>query len=171
MKEKKFIRRSLPVILLALTLITSCEKDKDDPAANLIGTWQVEFVNVDAKVGGKAMTQYFIDQGVSTSEAQWYTSTFYATIQQGLTGTLTLKSDKTYASDLGGESDMGTWSISSDNKQLTINSGIGFASVFNIDRITVDELKVNWTETGQVDLNDDGVPETITLTVKVIFTK
>lgn len=171
MKEKISILRNLFVIILAGVLVTSCEKDKDDPADLLVGTWTAESTDVDANVGGQTMVEYFTGLGYSASDAQLLSNLFDVTVQQNFTGTVTFNSDKTYTANLGGQSDSGTWSLSSDNKQLTLNSSTDPALVLNVDRLTADELKVNWTETGQEDLNDDNVAETITVNIVMTFNK
>jgi len=171
MKGKMTILRSLFVILFAGILITSCEKDKDDPADNLIGTWTAESSDVDATVGGKTMAQYFTDLGYSAGDAQLLANLFSLTVQQNFTGTITFNADKTYTSNLGGQSDTGTWNISADNKQLTIDSSTEPAVVLNIETLTANELQVNWTETGQEDINDDNVAETITVNISLTFNK
>lgn len=171
MKEKMTILRNLFMILLTGVLITSCQKDKPDPADNLIGTWTAESATVDATVGGKTMSEYFTGLGYSAADAQLLTNLFNVTVQQNFTGTITFKSDKTYTSTLGSGSDSGTWSLSNDSKQLTIDSTTDPAIILNIDKLTVDQLKVNWTENGQQDLNNDNVAESITANVNMIFTK
>lgn len=171
MKDRISILRNLFVILLTGVLITSCEKDKPDPADNLVGTWTAESATVDAKVGGQTMNEYFTSLGYSAADAQLLTNLFNVTVQQNFTGTITFNSDKTYTSTLGNGSDSGTWALSNDNKQLTIDSTTDPAIILNIEKLSADELKVNWAETGQQDLNNDNVAESITANVKMTFTK
>ena len=171
MNAKSSIFKGLFVFLFAGVLITSCKKDQFTPADNLIGTWTAASANADATVSGKTMVQYFTDLGYSASDAQLLANLFKVTLQQNFTGTITFKSDKTYTSTLGGQNDSGTWNISADNKQLTISSSKDPAIVLNIDKITANELQVNWTETGQEDLNNDNVTETITAHVVLVFNK
>ncbi|HLN56537.1 MAG TPA: DUF4923 family protein [Bacteroidales bacterium] len=171
MKDRISILRNLFVILLTGVLITSCEKDKPDPADNLVGTWTAESAIVDAKVGGMTMNEYFTGLGYSAADAQLLTNLFNVTVQQNFTGTITFNSDKTYTSTLGNGSDTGTWALSNDSKQLTIDSATDPAIILNIDKLSSDELKVNWNETGQQDLNNDNVAESITANVKMTFTK
>jgi hypothetical protein len=171
MKGKFTILKGMLVVVLATTLFTSCEKDKKDPIDNLIGTWNAQTTQVEATVGGKTMNQYFTDQGYTSSDAQLLTTLFNTSIQQSFTGNITFNSDKTYTANLGGQADTGTWNISSDNKQITIDSNTDPAIVLNVDQLTSDILKVNWTETGQEDLNSDDVPESISVKVNMTFNK
>lgn len=171
MKEKMSILKILFAVLLSGILVASCDKDEDDPVDYLIGTWTAESADVDAKVGGQSMTDYFTGLGYTPADAQLLTNLFNVTVQQNFTGTITFNSDKTYTANLGGETDTGTWTLSSDNKQLTIDSSTDPAIVLNVEELTADELRVSWTETGQEDLNDDNVAETITVDVDMTFNK
>ncbi len=171
MKANFSILKNLFAILFVGVLITSCEKDKDDPIDNLVGTWTAESADADAMIGGKTMTEYFTGLGYTAEEAQLLENLFIITLQQNFTGTITFNSDMTYIANLGGESDSGTWNLSNDNKQLTIDSSTEPPLIFNVQTLTANELRVTWTETGQEDMNDDGVPELITVDVDMTFNK
>lgn len=171
MKEHISILKSLSLILLAGALLTSCEKDKDDPVDNIIGTWTAGSVDVDAMVEGKTLTQYFTEQGYTADQAQFLTTLFNVSVQQSFTGTITFNSDGTYTANLGQENDSGTWSMSADNKELTIDSSTESPVVLTVESLTSDELRVSLNEEFQEDLNDDDVPETITATVNMTFNK
>lgn len=165
------IWKSLSVILFTSVMLIACEKDKDDPVDNLIGTWTAESADVDATVSGKTMTQYFTDLGYSAADAQLLADLFNVTIERNFTGTITFNSDKTYTANLGGQTDAGTWDLSSDNKQLTIDSNTDPVVVFDVETLTAGELVVKWTETGQEDINDDNIPETINVNVTMELNK
>lgn len=159
------------VILFAGVFVTACDKDDDEPADLLVGTWTAQTANADARVGNQTMADYFVSQGFTVSDAQLLTNLFNVTIQQSFTGTITFIADGTYTSTLGGETDAGTWSLSGDGKQLTIDSSTDETLLLTVDRLTENQLEVSWTETGQEDLNDDTVPETIVVDVKMNLTK
>ena len=50
MKANFSILKNLFAILFVGVLITSCEKDKDDPIDNLVGTWTAESADADAMI-------------------------------------------------------------------------------------------------------------------------
>ena len=172
MKDTTSIIRKVLLILVTGVILTSCEKDKDNPEANLTGTWATGTSTFAAKVGDKTITQYFTDvMGLTASDAQLYTNLFNLTMQQSFSGTITLKSDKTYTSNLGGQADSGTWSLSPDSKKLTIDSATDPPIILDVVKLTATELQVRWSESGSEDLNDDNVPEAITVDVDMTFTK
>jgi hypothetical protein len=118
------------------------------------------------------MTQYLIDDmGLTSIEALLYIALFNAKIQQSFTGTIQMKSDNTYTSDLGGSTDTGTWSLSSDGKKLTTDLGSGVPASLDVIELTSSKLHLNGKVTVTEDLNGDNTPETIIVTVDLTLTK
>lgn len=169
---KNSILKKIFLVLLVGVTISSCKKDTPSPTDNMVGTWKSGTSDFVAKVGDKTITQYFTDvMGLTASDAQLYTSIFNATLQQAFTGTIKVNADKTYTSDLGGTTDSGTWFLSTDGKKLTIDSNTDPPMVFDVVKLTANELQLHSSETGTEDLNGDNVPETITIDVSLKFTK
>jgi hypothetical protein len=164
------LRNFIPVIITGL-ILSSCSKDST-PADDLVGTWTSQSATFTATINGKTMTQYFIDElGLTAAEAQQYTALFNAQMQQSFSGTIQLKSDHTYTATMGGETDTGTWSLSSDGKKLTIDSSTDVPMIADVVELTSSTLHLQGTETETDDLNDDGTDETIIVTVDLTFTK
>ena len=164
------LRNFIPVIITGL-ILSSCSKDST-PAEDIVGTWTMESATFTATINGKTMTQYFIDElGLTATEAQQYTDLFNNAMQQSFTGTMQIKSDNTYTATLGGEPDDGTWSLSSDGKKLTIDSSTEEPMILDVIELTSSKIHLQGTDTETEDLNDDGTPETITVTVDLTFTK
>lgn len=165
------LRNFIPVIITGL-ILSSCSKDST-PSDDLVGTWTTQSASLTAMIGSKTLTQYFIDDlGLSATEAQQANDLFNQTMQQAFTGkTLQMKSDNTYTSNLGGESDSGTWSLSSDNKKLTIDSSTGSPQILDVIQLTSSTLHLQGTDTETEDLNDDGIMETINATIDLTLTK
>lgn len=171
MKEKVSIFRNLLLVLITSLAIVSCQKDKTTATDDLIGTWTAGTATVDALVSGKPITQYFTDLGYANTDAQTYANLFNFTVQQAFTGTVTFKSDNTYSTNLGGKNDSGTWSLSPDARQLTLNSTNNTPLVLNIESLTKNQLVVNWAESDSADINGDKTPEAITVNIKMTLTK
>jgi hypothetical protein len=171
MKKKLLnLRNFIPVIIIGL-ILSSCSKDST-PEEDIIGTWTTGSATFTAMINGKTMTQYFIDDlGLTTTEAQQYTALFNATMQQAFSGTMQMKSDHTYTATLGGEPDDGTWSLSSDGKKLTIDSSTEEPMILDVIELTSSKIHLQGTDTVTEDLNDDGTPETIIVTIDLTFTK
>ncbi len=152
-------------------ILSGCHKDSSSQN-DLIGTWTMQSGTFSAMVGTKTMTQYFIDNlGLTATQAQALNDAFNQSLQQTFTGNVQLKSDNTYTSTLGGEADSGTWSLSTDGKKLTIDSINDVPVIMDVVELTSTSLHLNETETTMEDLNSDSIPETITVTVDLIFNK
>jgi hypothetical protein len=166
------LRTFIPVIITGI-ILTSCSKDKTaTPEGNLTGTWASGTATTTAMVGSKTLTQYFTDvAGLTAAQAQLLTTTFESTLQQSFTGTILVKSDKTYTSNLGGTADAGTWSLSADAKKLTIISNTDGPETFDVLQLTTTNMQLQSSESISEDLNGDAIPETINITVILSFTK
>ncbi|HLP73517.1 MAG TPA: lipocalin family protein [Bacteroidales bacterium] len=171
MKEKFLNIRSLFLVLVAGTMLTACQKDKDNTTNDLVGVWTAGTITADTQVGGKPLIQYFTDLGYSAADAQLYSNLFTTTIQQAFSGQITFKSDNTYTTNFGGQNDSGTWTLSPDGKQLTIDSSTDNPFVLNIESLTKNQLVVNWNETDNADINGDNTPENITVKLRMTLTK
>jgi hypothetical protein len=168
---KNSIIRNIMFIIFAGVIISSCEKD-EDPENDLLGTWTSGAATFNATVNDMPMTQYFTDSlGLTSEDAQVYYNLFNLTLQQSFNGTLTFNADNTYVSNLGGQTDTGTWSMNADGTKLTLDSVTDPPFVLDVVRLTRNELEVNWTETGMEDINDDNIPETIKIEGNMKFTK
>jgi hypothetical protein len=168
----KFInlRNLIPVIISGL-ILSSCSKDST-PADNMIGTWTMQSATFNAMIGTKTLTQYLIDDlGFTATDAQQFMIQYNAGMQQAFTGTIQLKSDHTYTSTLGGETDTGTWSLSSDEKKLTIDSSSLEPMILDVIELTSSILHLQGVEYQFADLNNDGTQETVTVTVDLTLKK
>jgi hypothetical protein len=171
MKSKHINLRKFILVLIVGLVLSGCSKDKK-ATDNLIGTWTVGTTSFNAMVGTRTLEQYFTEvMGLTATEAQISSAVVNQTIQQSFTGTIQIKSDNTYSATLGGKNDTGTWSLNSDGTQLTINSSSSGAQVFDIVQLTSSVLKVGLTNQISEDLNNDGTPESITVTADVTFNK
>jgi hypothetical protein len=164
--------RYLGIILFTGLMFSACNKDNKNGQDDIIGTWTTKTSTFTATVGGKPINQYFVeDMGLSASDAQLYTNLFNVTLQQNFTGTIVMKSDNTYTSNLGGQNETGTWSLSPDEKKLTIDSSNSDPIVFDVNKLTANEMQLHSQQTGTDDLNGDNTPETIMVDVNLTFNK
>jgi hypothetical protein len=170
MKMKPLFQKSIFAVLLTALIFSSCKKDtKSDP---IIGTWTAGTTTFTATVGDLTLNQYFVEvMGLTQEEADSYTAIYELILQQAFTGTMTMKSNNTYTSTLGGTADSGTWSLNSDQSELTITSGTDGPTTLDVVELTSSKLRLHTTEITQEDLNSDGTDENITVTIDVTFTK
>jgi len=171
MKTNTMIIRSFILVLLTVLLMTACSKE-ESASDNIVGTWTAGDASFTAMVGTKTLAQYFTEvMGLSSTEAQLYTSLFTQGIQQAFTGTIQIKADGTYTASMGGTTDTGTWSLSSDGKKLTIDSSNEIPVTYDIVELAANLLHLNISESETDDLDSDGTPETIIISIDVTFTK
>jgi hypothetical protein len=160
------------VLIIGLALSSCSKSDDPSPTENMVGTWTASTSTVSTMVGTKTLTQYLIDvMKYTTSDAQLYTTFINEAIKQGFTGTITVKADNTYTTNIGGEADSGTWILSADGKKLTIDSATDVPVIFDVLELAAKSLKLKIVENESYDLNDDDIPESLTVTAEISFTK
>lgn len=171
MKTKNLIVRNFILVLGTVLIFSACSKSKK-ATDNLVGTWTSGTATFTTMVGTVTLAQYFTDVlHLSATDAQTYTAIVNSGIQQSLTGTIQIKSDNTYSSTLGGTNETGTWILNSDGTQITVTPSSGSPVVFDIVQLTSTVLKVTLTNHLSEDLNNDGTPESITVSVNLTFNK
>ncbi len=171
MKTNFGLFRILTLVILTGSLLPSCKKS-ETPTKDIVGTWTSGTITYTAMVGNEPLNQWLLnDSGLSTVEAQTYAAIFDQATQHALAGTIEVKKDGTYTSTLGGSSDSGTWSMSSDGKTLTVDSNSQAPVTLNVVELTSNKLHVTFVETDNSDLNGDGTDEAITINADIIFNK
>jgi hypothetical protein len=171
MKTKFFNLRNLITVIITGLILSSCSKDSTT-TNDLIGTWNTQSSTFTATINGKTMTQYFMDDmGLTADEAQLAIGMFNTQMQQTFTGTIQMKSDNTYTSTMGGTTDTGTWSLSSDGKKITLDAGTEGSTILDVIELTPSKLHVSGTETTTDDLNADGIQDTMVVTIDLTLTK
>jgi hypothetical protein len=170
MKIKPLFQKSIILVLLTGLIFSSCKKDtKSDP---IVGTWTAGATTFTAMVGDKTLNQYFVDvMELTQEEADSYTAIYEQILKQAFTGTMTMKSNNTYTSTLGGTADSGTWSLNSDQTELTITSTTDGPSTVDVVELTSSKLRLHMSEITQEDLNSDGTDENIVISIDLTFTK
>jgi hypothetical protein len=164
--------RIICFVLIAGLAITSCKKDSSSTVTLAGGTWTAGTPTFTAMVGTKTLTQYFTDvMGLDATQAAQYTAIVNLALMQTFTGTIQFKSDNTYTATLGGTPDSGTWSLSADAKKLTIDSNTEPPETLDVTQLTSNKLTVSLTDNTSEDLNSDGTPETMTVSVTIPFTR
>jgi len=169
----------LPVFFTGL-ILSGCKKDEDEddnktPQELIVGTWTLGTPTYSVMIGTKTLVQWLKDEmDLSDTEAQMFAQMINAAIEEEMgagSGTVTIKSDGTYTANMDGDDDSGTWSLSADGKKVTIDSDSGDPMIFDVVTLTSSKLAMKMTETMNEDLNDDDVPEQMTVSVTMNFTK
>jgi len=163
--------RKLFLVLSTGLMVLSCSKE-ETPSDSIVGTWTTGTTTLAVMVGAKTLTQYFTDvMGLTAAQAQQYATLFNQGMQQAFTGTIQIKADNTYVANMGGETDNGTWSLSADGKKLTIDSSQDVPVEYDVSELTSSKLRIIVTESESNDLNGDNIPEIITISIDMTFTR
>jgi len=168
--KMRFVKGIILVLFTGL-VFTSCSKDSD-PEEDILGTWAFGDVDFEATVGTKTLLQYYMDEfGMTEIQAQAVMAAFNAALVQQFTGTVEIRADKTYTATMGDETDTGTWSLSSDYKTLTLDSDSDETIILDIISLSSSRAVMGTTQEISEDLNDDEVPEDISVTIELTLDK
>lgn len=168
--KMRFVKGIILVLFTGL-VFTSCSKDSN-PEEDILGIWEVEGVDFEATIGTKSLLQYYMDEfSMTEPQAQVVMAAFGAALAQQFTGTIEIKADNTYTATMGEDSDTGTWSLSSDYEKLTLDSDADETIVLDIISLTSSKAVMGISEEISEDLNDDDVPEDISVTVEMTLGK
>jgi len=170
MKMKMRFVKGIILVLFTGLVFTSCSKDSN-PEEDILGTWTIEDVDFEATIGAKSMLQYFMDEfSMTEPEAMVVMEAFDAALAQQFTGTIEIRADNTYTATMEDGSDEGTWSLSSDFEELNLDSD-GVETVLDIISLTSSSAVMGMTQEISEDINDDDVPEDISVTVEMTLAK
>jgi hypothetical protein len=171
MKLKLLSLKVFSLVLVTGLMFTSCKKDSD-PVDDIVGSWLWQGATFDIMIGNQTLTQYLVEEGGYTvTEAEQLAGIYEQGLEDDFSGTIQVRDDQTYTSNFGGESDSGTWSLSSDRKKLTIDSGTEGSFVFDVAELTSSAMKLQATDTYSDDFNGDEVQETMSIDMELSYTK
>lgn len=145
------------VFLFSILLLASCGGDKDPaPTSKIVGKWSVESSQTIMTVGGKTYEQYLIDEfGLSALEAKEFADLMADLLTlSGYFAELEIKADGTWKGDSDFANVTGKWTLSSDEKTLTLtnDAAVGEVQTATITKLTDTDL---WLEMG---VNPDDLP-------------
>jgi len=115
------------IILLTITslLLDACNKEKEVGKKNkdlLIGTWSTTQFELELRANDISIEAYLIDSlGLSAQEVTVAASVIKSEVADLFENqTITFTSEQTYETSLNNEVQTGTWTLSDDQKLLTI---------------------------------------------------
>lgn len=161
-------------MILGLTLFTliSCDKDKDGNggSSDLVGIWTVTSSSFEITINNVDVIDYLMAaMELTEEEAEMFVDMFFS--DMGMTGTIEFKSDGTYITKSDGETDTGTWKLSSDKKTLTMDDGTADEVNATVVSLTSSKLVVEFTESESDDWDEDGTPETTEIFMHIELSK
>ncbi len=172
MIRANYLLKSLGAVIVSALILASCSKSNDsNPSSLIAGNWTVSTTTLTDSVNGGTLTEFYVGQGLSQSDAQLAAQAISSTIQQSFTGTINVKSDHTYVLTIAGNSQSGTWSINSAGDKLTTDPGTPAEVVYDIVHLDAHNLEIRFQTSIMQDINNDGTPETIDITADMTLTK
>ena len=164
-------------VIAILAGIISCNNDDDDDDGNLttrellIGTWSVSDFDLNIRVGNRTLIDYLVEvEGFSPDDAAAQVEFLEAILATELTGTITFRSDNTYVSNFGEGSTSGTWSLSGDEKTLTLTEEGTDNIVMAIISITSTTFRATISESSAEDLDDDPLTPDVIISLEILLT-
>lgn len=168
--EKVLIQVATLVCGLFLCMIVSCNDDDENPSNSdlLIGKWSISTTTIEMNLNGKSLVQYLVqDVGLSQAEAEMFEEMFEDMLLETFVGTIEFKADKTAIYNIGGDSDTGTWRLSSDGKTLYLDEGTIDEMTVTIVELTSSKLSIEMTQSEEEDLDEDGTDENVIVEVSM----
>jgi len=166
MKNPILIYSLILFIGLSTVLVSSCKKeDEANQSENsLVGTWTMGQTSVDITVDGIDVIQYLTTNfDISQEVAQGAVDSIVNEINESNKGTIAFKADNSYHLSFTNttEEEDGNWSVSSDGNTLNLYFE-NEESNLPILSLTASTVLIGLpTEYEEVDVDDDGLNETI----------
>jgi hypothetical protein len=173
------------LVFLTIFILSSCKKDETvrgpaQPSDFMVGTWTTGTVTLASiEVGTKTLSKYFSDlwhqpiDRTNYGKVQKWQNSIITSFTHSCTGTIQIKSDNTYSSNLGGIIDSGIWSLNKGGLNLTLSSSTDETIICDVILVDTPSPKFQFPvfKTIKMDLNNDSTPETIFGKADVIFKK
>jgi len=131
------------LLILPLIFVTSCDEDPTRTELILAHPWRVDNYNFQASAGGITISNALLEPYIDDIVAQ-----------APLNGIITFDAS-TFSIDDQGTILEGTWSLSSDESELTMIFTLGSQSfTFEIVKVTADEFNLKYTIEQSVEISD-----------------
>ncbi len=141
------------LLLIPVLFIFSCSDDDEDPTVKeliMANPWRVDNYDVQASSGGITIPQSILDPFLQD-----------VIDEAPLNGTITFNESDFSISD-NGTTITGTWSLSADEKMLTMVFAVGNQSfTFDITEITSSTFKLTLSTTENIPFGGNTVPVTL----------
>jgi hypothetical protein len=161
--------------LAGLFFLASCD-DNDEksivPSNQLLeGTWLYEAAEIEIAVNGQDVVDYLIDVfELSEAQAAQIATIIKEDSFEFTNATWKFNHDNTFTSVYEDETTSGTWSLSADKKKLTLTAD-GETDIVDVLVLTSSKLQIFMAVEDQIDIDENGINETIVLDAKLKLKK
>jgi len=161
-----------------IVLSTSCSKDDDpkltDSESKLIGTWTISENNTmfEVFVGEQTLIDYAVSEGDYTQEeAEDLYDLYQAFLMDDfeISGTIEFRTDHTYLAVFPpDDADVGSWKLSSDGKELTLDEGDPIdEEVITINSLSSNSMNITIKQTEFEDFDEDADTPDVEITIEI----
>lgn len=162
-------------VLFSFVTFIGCNSDDENPddpiTNNLIGLWTISDAQIEATIGGQSLIAYIADfLGISEVEAAVFAALFDAALDDNFSGTIEFKANNTYITNIGGETDDGTWSLNSAGDKITLDAGTADEQITDIISLTATTLQVGFDQTEYEDIDDNEMTPDVAIDMRVVLT-
>jgi hypothetical protein len=162
-------------ISASMAFLSSCGKDDDGPAGSaIVGTWTYNSVDLNITVNNQPFSTFLVSTGeFSGPEAAAYEAFFKALIldEVDLAGSsATFNADGTCRFVDGGNTETGTYVLSNNNTVLSVTID-GDTQVFEVKELTNNRLVLSFSEEELVDIDEDGVDDSLKIAFEFTLIK
>lgn len=169
--NKLMKNKSLIFVIMLFFTLSACDKNNDGGgnANDIVGEWTITSSDMSITINGIDFIQYLMDEmGLTQTEAQGFEDMYIT----DMTGTVEIKSDGTYTSNMDGEIDNGTWDLNTSKTKLTFDKGTVDEMTMDVNTLTSSKLVISFDETDNTsDMNGDEINDTLVAKIKLTLTK
>lgn len=163
------------LVLPLLSFFISCSSDDENEIGteeDLVGTWTLDDASLEFLIDDMDFIQWLVDNlELTSAQADEFEDIFAESYTDGFNGTLTFNEDGTYTANLDDESETGTWAFSGTTLTLNPDVTSDTPSELTVLTLTSSALVIEFSETEDVDLEQDGTNETLSISFQLSFSK
>ncbi len=172
MKLKIFI---MAFSLVACTFFVGCNSDDETPnQAEIVGFWTYVSHTMDLNINGKDIVTFLIeDMQMQPAQAE-----IYKNVVLGMLGedqfqgtTVRFNANGTFEStEPDGSKETGTYELLDNGRRLVTTSSEGVTE-FDVKTLTNNQLVIAFSETEDIDFDDDGTADVLQMDLTMTFSK
>lgn len=172
MIEMKKLFWALSVVALIATF--GCSEDEETfVEADIVGVWNVTDVSADYSVGEMSFVDYLVEN-LEMSELE--AKAIEVGMQEGFgaefEGVVDMKADNTYIAEFAGEDpDAGDWELVAGKTLKLLSEGEVEPTELTIVSVTSSKMVLEFDESFEEDMNQDGEAEEISALIQMTMTK
>lgn len=172
---KKYVNLAAILLMVSgMLFFASCEdNDDDNPGSDspMVGTWQHDTTAIEILIDGQDILDYLIETlELSEALAEEMKNGYYETMNEFEGTSWTFASDFTFKFVSPEGNETGTWSLSSDQKTLTLSSD-GETDTIQVKSLTASKMELFIAEEVEEDMNGDEEWELLSIDLTLTLQK